>query len=265
VNELRVCMDPMNPGQFFACCGLFELVGLYDPDALAHFALDSSRPRAAEFVCSTADNLKQILGALKSADVDYPDKEVDPPTRPSILRYRNHDLELDWWLDEFRQETTSFKCWAGQVTTAKLFSELLPLLDEESTGDDIFERARMTKSKFGVDPRSAWNALDFGFSPNEHGRDAATFPAVDILAAIGLQGFRPENRRTVTYHLWHVPLPPAVARVAFHSPWRGLPASAFRFSIDKRGQSYKYFAFAAPFNKENNANERKSIRHVAGV
>ena len=120
------------------------------------------------------------------------------------------------------------------------------MLDEGSQGTDLFNLPRMTKAKFGVDPRSAWKALDFGYSPNEHDTDAATFPAVEVLAAIGLQGFRPQagRRERVSYALWQEPLPATVARMAFRAPWFGLRYREFEFSIAKRGQSYKYFTFA---------------------
>lgn len=251
MSELRVRMDPLNPGQFFASCGLLELVDLEIPGVLSQFVPDPAFPRVANFIISESVDLKQILSRLRSAKPDFAEGPSEPPVpvRPATLAYNGYTLVLDWWLDEFRQQTTPLKCWAGQVTSAKLFSELLPMLDEESSGADLFERSRMTKSKFGVDPRSAWSALDLGFSPNEHGSDAATFPAVDILAAIGLQGFRPGGGRDVMYHLWHVPLPAAVARVAFSTPWDGLSTCGYRFSIKPRGQSYKYFTFASETGK----------------
>jgi CRISPR-associated protein Csx14 len=251
VNDLRLRMDPLNPGQFFACCGLLELIELERPGALSRFDLDSGRPRVAEFSIQVEPDSSTLLGtfwnAFREAGPEFPDEGIDPPVRPAVIPYGGSSLTLDWWLDEFRDKTQNLKCWAGQVTTRNLVSELLPLLDPESSGDDLFERARMTKAKFGVDPRSAWNTLDFGFSPNEHGRDAATFPAVEILAAIGLQGFRPDatRREGIGCSLWLEPLPAAVARLAFRATWDGLPCRHYSFSIEKRGQSYKYFTFAS--------------------
>jgi CRISPR-associated protein Csx14 len=254
VADLKIRMDPLNPGQFFACCGLLDLIDLEGPGALAHFTFDPARPRVAHLVVGADVSLRAVIAGLKSAKARFPDEGGKAPVaiRPAVVPYRGLEIELDWWLDEFREDTSNLKCWAGQVTTRNLFSELLSLLDEDSSGDDLFERPQMTKAKFGVDPRSAWNALDFGFSPNEHGADAATFPAVEILAAIGLQGFRPVvERRAGTYSLWQVPLPASVARLAFTDPWRGLPARTYEFSIAKRGQSYKYFTFATNSNKES--------------
>jgi len=242
VSELRVRMDPLNPGQFFACCGLFELIDLDEPGVLAWFHLDSGRPRTAEFIMECSVRLDELLTRLRSKEPELLEARVEGSILPAMIRYGGRQLILDWWLNEFRDKAVNIKCWAGRVTTRILFHELLPLVDGSSSGGDIFERARMTKSKFGVDPRSAWNALDFGFSPDKHKKDAKTFPAVEILASIGLQSFRPARRGNLSYSLWRVPLPAIVTRQVFRSPWAGLPCRTYTFSILPRG-SYKYFTF----------------------
>src|SRR5215831_10930731 len=48
--ELRARLDPCNPGQFYACCGLFEIAAAQCTGAAARFVCDEDRPRAAEFV-----------------------------------------------------------------------------------------------------------------------------------------------------------------------------------------------------------------------
>jgi CRISPR-associated protein Csx14 len=243
-------MDPLNPGQFFGCCGLFQLIDLDDSGVLASFRLVAERPRVAEFIVESSVGLGEVLRRLSSAQPNFLDVGVEASIVPATIDYGGRQLILDWWLNEFRDKAVNLKCWAGQATTKNLFCELLPLIDHHSSGQALFDRPRMSKAKFGVDARSAWSALNFGFSPNEHGTDAATFPAVEILAAIGLQGFRPDadRRESVSYALWQEPLPAVVARQAFRAPWPGLPHRNFIFSIAKRGQSYKYFTFG----KENN-------------
>ncbi len=238
-------MDPLNPGQFFACCGLLELIDLDEPGALGRFKLGAGRPRVAEFIVDCSVRLEELLSRLSNAQPDFEETFEEASICPATIPYGGAHIVLDWWLKEFRDKTVKLKCWAGQVTTRNLFCDLLPMIDGSGSGEDVFERARMSKSKFGVDPRSAWSALNFGFSPNEHGSDAATFPAVEILAAIGLQGFRPdaERRSGVSYSVWLEPLPAVLARQAFRAPWSGLPHRKFAFSIAKRGQSYKYFTF----------------------
>jgi len=245
VSKLRLRMDPLNPGQFFACCGLFELIDLREPGVLASFRWDAGQPRAAEFTVECSASPRELLKPLKSAQPEFVEASVEASILPAVIAYGGKSLVLDWWLNEFRDKAVNLKCWAGQVTIKNLFCELLPLIDAEASGEDIFDRAHMSKAKFGVDPRSAWNTLDFGYSPNEHGADAATFPSVEILAAIGLQGFRPDAHRRdgVSYGVWQEPLPAVVARQAFRHPWPGLPHRRVVFSIAKRGQSYKYFTF----------------------
>lgn len=241
-------MDPRNPGHFFACAGLLELAGLGEAeDRVGRFVVDDGRPREARFELEADEGeLRGRLRALRECEPEFEEHE-NATVRPARLRLAGYgELGLDWWLDEFREKAVSLKCWAGQVTTGNLFGELLPLVVAEANWGDLFYRPGLTKAKFGVDPRSAWNALDLGFSPNEHGRDAATFAAVEALAAIGLQTFRPDvrSRRGVGYSLWLTGLSATLARAAFREPWDGLRVRRYAFEIDKRGQSYKYFTFA---------------------
>lgn len=245
--ELRLPLDPCNPGQFFACCGLFELAATKAANVTARFVCREDRPRRAEFVIAGPNlpGLETFLASLRELTFEPIGGGEEESIRPMRLRIDGHPLELDWWLDEYRARATNLKCWAGQVTTRKLFEELPPLIDIGATAAGLMNAGGMTKSKFGADPRSAWNALDFGYSPNVHNQDAATYPAVEVLAAIGLQGFRlrAENRECVAYSLWTVDLPLAVARLAARAPWHGLPRFDYHFEIAKRGQSYKYFTF----------------------
>lgn len=258
---LKIRLDPCNPGQFFACCGLFELLSREEPGLLSYFDSTPNLPRNVFFSIQTGRGpgiLKKTLEHLRRALVTFPDERPEPPVRPVAIDYGGEvAFELDWWLDEFREKTTNLKCWAGQVTTARLFRELLPLIDSESNGEGLFGRAASTNSLFGVDPRSAWKTLDLGFSPNEHGVASTVFPAVEILAAIGLQYFRPDaaNRLAIHYSLWADPLPASVARLAFSVPWDGLACADFVFKIRKRGQSYKYFSFAEACEKESENHE----------
>ena len=252
---LNVKLDPLNPGQFFACCGLFELLSMEEPGLLSQFALDSKRPRVASFCVQTArgsEALGMVLRRLRGATTTFPDEHIEPPVRPAVIGFEP-ELTLDWWLDEFRNRTTSIKCWAGQVTTRRLFEELLRLLDIGSTCESLFDQSALTNSLFGVDPRSAWNTLDLGFSPNEHKMASSIFPAVEVLAAVGLQYFRPDSgkRSAVRYSLWKDPLPASIARLAFSTPWDGMRVDNFVFEICKRGQSYKYFSFAKSAEKES--------------
>jgi CRISPR-associated protein Csx14 len=250
MDEVRIPIDPLNPGQFFACCGLFELLSGKGQEVFARYEASELTPRRATFVVEgSTRTLSSALGMLRQAEsesVRPADREgMEESVFPVALSCGERCWSLDWWLDEFRDKTTQLKCWAGQVKSGNLVSELLTLIEPESAEQSLFTASAMSKAKFGIDPRSAWNALDFGYSPNAHNKDAATYPAVEVLGCIGLQTFRPVlKKRLVSYCLWTEWLPLTVARLAAYRPWPGLSRFEYEFSIGKRGQSYKFFGFA---------------------
>jgi hypothetical protein len=154
VSELRVPMDPLNPGQFFACCGLFELMAKAAPWACAHFVANEARPRRAEFVVQGEGlpQLETVLGALREATVEF-DEEGEESVWPVRLSIAEEAFVLDWWLRVFREKPSNLKCWAGQVTTRKLFTDLMRLIEPDCGADRLMTAAKMSRSKFGVDPR----------------------------------------------------------------------------------------------------------------
>lgn len=261
--ELRVPIDPMNPGQFFACCGLLSLAYRTHGQVTSRFVRGAS-PRRAEFLIEDFPvPLPDLLRSLRDASVERHRESGEPEDNPEesvwplAVTIAGDEICLDWWLDEFRQKAVSLKCWAGQVRSLGLLQGLLQLIDPAWTAEELFTARRMTKLKFGVDPRSAWNALDFGYSPNEHNRDAATFPAVEVLAAFGLQWYRPVlEQRKFGYFLWLESLPALVSRLAAVAAWEGLEADGYRSSIEKRG-SYKFFALAQAGARSQRAMARR--------
>lgn len=238
-HELVVRIDPLNPAQFYACCGMAELFDLRGGRVLTQFCADPPRSRSAEFRVSSDAPLHQaqLLAELRAAAyerLEHEDKQLAP------VRVHGNDwkFELDWWLNEFRSEASPLKTWAGRIGP-KDFFENLPA----GLRDDLHEPA-FVSPVIGLDPRSAWIAGDIGYSPNDQNHDAVAFPAVELLAAFGLQGFRPVGRRQdgFTYSLWEEPLPLLVSRAGGWAAWRG---ATYQFQMRKRG-SYSYFDFAQP-------------------
>ena len=248
--ELRIQFDPCNAAQFYACCGLIELAEIACSPTYSQFVVDGKRPRQGDFILTTETelNLQMVVDGIRQAEYRPLSRSVaeNPPSKDSIapvsVTISGENLILDWWLDEFHSKATPFKCWAGQVTTQKLFLELPKLLPSENPS---FSTGAFTSTRFGVDPRSAWVALDLGYSPNEQGQESQTYPVVELLAAFGLQGFRPAGRRAngFEYHLWFSPLPCMAARIASARPWQGLRTAEYKFNLGERG-SYKVFCFS---------------------
>ena len=240
MHEYRVPLDPRKPGQFLACCGMFELADISAPGGIAAFE------RAGQLFALNTDATfpPKELKLLPAAE--FENKTLEPLT----LACTGGELALNWWLNETLTGKSAFKTWGGQQTPRRVLEELLGELKGTIAVEEMFAWTRYMKSRFGGDARAAWEALDAGYSPNDIGQDAATFPWVEILAVIGLQGFRPaqQKRARYRYSAWSDPLPIAAARAACAAPWPGLSAQTFEFEVAVRGQGYKTFLFAEGVN-----------------
>jgi CRISPR-associated protein Csb3 len=230
-------VDPHNPGQYLACCGLFELCELLAPGSEAWFAEDGT-----SFQIRSAARLPAPL-ELEPAPAEKPS---DPGLEPLVLRAGGRRFPLSWWLNETWTDKSGWKTWGGQQRPRTMLAHLLSLLDFSTLPDPLFDFACYTTTRFGVDPRSAWDPLEVGYSPNDEQQPAATYPWVEVLAVIGLEGFRPamHGRNRFRYTLWLAPLTLPAARVACAAPWQGLPHRSLTFGLSDRGQGYKSFQFA---------------------
>jgi CRISPR-associated protein Csx14 len=261
----RVNVDINNPGQFFACCGLLELADRLWPGAEGWFATDCQR-----FFISSEGRLDYLLALLV----------MDPPTAidrlscnglavPPILAPLEFTfdggsttaLTLDAWtriamVKNVPQVISNppWNFWSGQQTSAGIWSALRAELARQLTRiapdelECLFSQQLFQKGRFGFDPGPAWNALDAGFSPNEQRMAVESSPAVELLAAVGIQRFRPvmrDDRQSFDYFTWHSPCAPALAAAAtagaIYSPNR----RRFRSSVVGRGQ-YAALSFAYP-------------------
>lgn len=250
--ELAIPFDPTNPGHFYACCGLNVLVDAAsggEASVVSRFEVRHRVPRQGRFlIASLSDSatLADPAALLRSVSYEVDSSHAEAGLAPVVATLPlGVKLRLNWWTNEFETQKTPFKGWAGQVTPDKLFSELPALLPQGLLPEDLFQFAVNTKTKFGVDPRSAWEALNIGFSPNEHS-GADVYPAVELLAAIGLQVVRPlsspDGRRFFRYCLWRDPLP---LLLAASCPWPGLDVETFQFEVATRG-SYAFFSPSRP-------------------
>src|SRR5262249_48030475 len=99
---IRVTVDPTNPGQFFACCGLLELADRLWSGAEGWF-------QGCEFCIKSGGTLAELIQAVGGATLTQLDPEdttgsaieVGSPFRP---------LRLDWWQDH-RAGGKELKVW----------------------------------------------------------------------------------------------------------------------------------------------------------
>ncbi len=162
-----VHVDVTNPGQFFACCGLFELAHRRWPGAEGWF--DASRSKFAVSAIDTKANLEHLVKTLKtssisglteeergererlekekrelgrlqslSKDKDRRRKELGEKARKGVLRLGDpFHMLLDWWQTADNEVTP--KTWAGRQEihkVARAAQDALPLIDD---GTPLFD------------------------------------------------------------------------------------------------------------------------------
>jgi CRISPR-associated protein Csb3 len=253
--SFRIHVDPTNPGQFFACCGLFELASRLDPEALAHF-------EHTWFVVSGSIDLPDLLHQwatvgfrqLDSADDAASPLRIDEP----------FGLHLDWWKDK-DSGGRELKVWAGSMQNVRIAQAMLaalrnPALHHEAildAGQIVYEPAEPAKKvePFYFDARRAANAhaRDIGFAPNDLDLRTIAFPAVEALCLVGLQRCRPlpARRRVFSYRSWPIPLPIALvsAVVAGAAPLQNTQAYQFEAGFRTGQRKHKAFRAAIPISR----------------
>ena len=255
---IRVRVDPTNPGQFFACCGLLELADRRGRGAEGWFEEGAFCIRSSE----PGESLEQTLGELLSAVAGTSLLQLDADDNCSspIEISSPFNLRLDWWKDN-RAGGDRLKLWAGRMSAIRIARAMQnALMQPEVQSDALFDHARVvydslepdkTVEPFYFDARRGSNALaiDIGFSPDPLQMTNLTYPAVEFLCLVGLQRLRPMptvKRRVFDYHTWSLPLtthiaPLAVCGLMSHADRRG-----FRFETAPRTKYLKAFTPATP-------------------
>ena len=255
---IRINVDLSNPGQFFACCGLLELADRLwgDSGVRGRFGSESFDL----MVGSSERSLKHLIDHFVKAEVQQLD--VDDNAASPLHLGDPFDLRLDWWSkcegpNKTRMDLGGgdrLKTWAGKQFGPLIFRLMKnachdidlrkPLDDRRAVYDAKNGRGRKkTISPFYFDARREETSLDIGFSPDEQDMSVMAYPAVESLALVGLQRFRPaadENRqgRSFLYTAWAEPLPPAVAMAATSGAMPVDSCGTFRFTKPSRGGEY---------------------------
>jgi CRISPR-associated protein Csx14 len=252
-QTFAVNVDVANPGQFFACCGLLEMSARLWPGAEGWFEDRSFCVSAPSNEAGLSVLMKRVLaaragpGAIHGTVRDSQGKPVDPAKVLPIHIGEPFNLRIAWWLDELRGSFSPLKLWSGRQSSRDVFDKLRKAANgRESFDESILELAEPLKSRFGVDPRSAWETLGVGFSPNKQGMTVATHWATELLAAFALNSCvpRPDGDR-LCYATWARPLPAIVARAVVAGALDAEGTRQFAFNLVKRG-SFDGFGFARP-------------------
>lgn len=261
---IRVHVDVTNPGQFFACCGLLELADRLWPGADVTGCFNPPRFQRSCFcifansVFSSGDLLDGLLTSNRMAvDAYQPITGGDGKPVKDAKKIKPVEigkpvsLRLSWWLDEVAGKQTRFKTWSAHKTAEGLIGEMaVAVRPHEITDENIFQQRVGMTSRLGLDIRSSWNTLDEGFSPNDQNLPVDTYAATELLAAVGLETFRPTSSGDAyIYACWTNPMPTAVARAIASGNVDIAGTTRYRFEIGARGK-FKFFTKASFFERE---------------
>jgi CRISPR-associated protein Csx14 len=250
--SFAVKVDPTNPGQFFACCGLLELADRLWPGAEGWFA-------DGQF-CVDRGALGDVLAGASKFDFQCNDEdeaeeeedgeveEEEGPVKPLVIE-APIQLRLDWWSDK------EIKTWAGSMNVAAIalamsraicvdnadpFNQCEVVYDPPKPTNGRKKAAKKKREPFYFDSRRGPNAhsRDVGFSPNDLKIKTEAVPVVELLCLVGLQ-----RARILEYFTWAVPLKLSVitAVVAGHLP--GLGCRLYRFANQFRSGQKKMKAY----------------------
>lgn len=257
--SITVAVDPTNPGQFFACCGLLELADRLWPGAEGWFA-----PEGREFCIACEGTLKQLVEAIASAELRIVNPD-DSTSSPFVLGAPFRSLLIDWW-EADQTGAKDLKVWAGTMESHGIaYAMQQAMKSDRFQQPNLFDLGIVVKNPedpskkkepYYYDARRAPNAhsRDVGFAPNDLGVTSTAFPAVELLCVIGLQVARPAftgEKRVYDYFTWPVALPPNVILAASTGNLSLPGIRAFRFeNWFRTGQKkHKAFRSAIPLSK----------------
>jgi CRISPR-associated protein Csb3 len=278
-EPIRVRVDLRNPGQFFACCGLFELADRLWPGveawfedgefAIAHPLCDTPEAELLQSIASlkvassidadSAQRIKSLKNKKKSERTEDDLRELERLAELEVsgrieLRGRV-SLDLDWWTEN-PSGTKRFKTWAGRqsildIATA-MHTATKRLIDDSGR---LVSLLSASLSNVGVplyfdsSVGSQSSTNDVGFSLDALGASTGIHPFTEFLALIGLQRCRPSTApdQLSSYLAWSEPIPISLAGCA-SSGALSIPAiGRYRFQLLFRTTYLKGFLPATQY------------------
>jgi len=231
--NITINVDPTNPGQFFACCGLLEIAHRLTGQAQGWF-----RNEDREFCICADSSLEAIVQTILDATIQSLD-EKDDKAPPLHFQASTFSMRLDWWNDTLAGGSV-LKTWAGQQRVEVIYEKLrvnLRKVYEQGISPNILAISLCDDSiPFYLNSVTGTHSssIDVGYSLNALNGNQMTrltstvMPATEVFAFIGLQRFRPSQvKRRFHYHTWRVPRTPLVAATLQHLSDEEVTAYAF--------------------------------------
>ncbi len=232
-------VDVTNPGQFYACCGLLEVATALRP-------IQSVNGWFADGAFAMSVDPGEVLAEVAAGGIEVrPLPEGSARGRGEAHKISpmlvNGVLALDWWLDE---SSADFKTWAGGMSAPLSIAGLhAALAGGDWRASPLDFTAESQAATFCFDCRSGGDVIDNGGA--WFGRATLAYPAVDLMAFVGLQRFRPAGarRRVKCYATWAAPLPAPLAAAVAAGCVPPLAADRYRFRLRPRDPAFRYKSF----------------------
>ena len=154
-----IAVDPVNPGHYFACCGLFELASRlvsgsnHTEPALAWFAQDRAS-RQWRFHLANTPSLCEILNAITTAEImtasegeehdtedsedDESESEEKEASAPPLFLGEPFNLRLDWWITADKN-TSALKVWAGSMKVLSIANSMKHAIEQSVEASPAIE------------------------------------------------------------------------------------------------------------------------------
>jgi CRISPR-associated protein Csb3 len=284
-DHIYMNADGTNPGQFFACCGLFELANRLWPGAEGwfengrfHVSSDGMLSEVLDALtgCSLTNTMTEDqharfgeLSALSAANRKSTGFEDEYKALGKLIREAPivlkapFNITLDWFADDYAGGSR-FKTWAGQQSVLNISGSMKDALSGAAWRNE--ECLTFSVSKCGLpfnfdsDLGGQGGAIDVGFSFDPLAASALTRiestarPALELLAFVGLQRFRPEKikgKNRFLYTAWNRPLPIQVAMPAACGLLPTNGAKRYEFRLLYRTKYLKSFLPAVPITGDS--------------
>jgi hypothetical protein len=224
--ELMLKINRMNPAEYFASLGVLELLSQQDSDLLSHFEGEGN---LVDFCVASGKDI--ALPDLRTLSV-----EALPFDDPYIAPVRCNGLELNWWLDSYKEKGNVLKLWAGTTTPCMMLTNYQSLMQGEFCLE--FNVTAKTRSTFNLDTRASRDPLTTGYSQKDAGEPSVLYPFTEFLVATGLQNFRPQLK-PLRYFTWARPVRVNVAHAACRQEVPGLHSQGYEVSFAKVSQGMR--------------------------
>lgn len=235
--------NPANMAEYLACCGLLELSWMFHPG--------QSRGRfvGQTFELSSPSSPQQLIERLVLRTKLVPHYDSDGKLLSIDADIDGQPLVLDWFTSQ------KYKGWSGRDNAYQIFmtssalslgvclsaKDYWPNVGPVANVLDVIPSGGNSKH-FSLDRRRAAVANDVGFSANDTGDEVPAYTYTELLAAIGMQRFRPSvnDDDEYSYFVWSRPLPAPVATVASLCS----PGTAYQCVRKKTSKSGKVFTLS---------------------